>query len=83
MASNQQQQQTTPPASFPGWAIALIVVMAIALIVSMFFLFGKSSNMNVGAPVPTAVAPPAMSSMSNVSSGNMGAGLNRSVANIR
>jgi hypothetical protein len=75
MASDQQQQQ-----KFPGWAIALIIVSILAVVgVLAFVLFGPKMSANVGAPVPN-IAPPAVPSMTNVSSGNMGAGAGANVA---
>lgn len=77
MASDQQQQQDK---KFPGWAIALIIVSILAVVgILAFVLFGPKLTANVGSPVPN-IAPPAVPSMTNVSSGNMGAGAGANVA---
>jgi len=84
MASNPTQQQQQQPAPFPGWAIALIVLSVLAVMgVLAFMFFGQQKNsVNVGAPVPN-IAPPAVPSMTNVSSGNMGANGGAARANLK
>lgn len=83
MASNQQNQNQPAP-SFPGWAIALIVlsVLAVAGVLAFMFFGQKSNFVNVGAPVPN-IAPPTVPSMTNVSSGNMGANGGAARANLK
>lgn len=75
MASDDKQH----PPSFPGWAIALIVVSILTVLgILAFVLFGqKAGSTNVGPPIVPSVAPPAVPSMTNISSGNMGAGAAR------